>query len=90
MLDFGEKGKKTLRNILSKYDIFFLNFKIYNFKKNYRLPPAQSYDKENRPSKYHSKFSAWKRKKFLASPASVKKKIDHISGKNTIGSVALL
>jgi len=43
-----------------------------------KLPSARNFDKEYRPAKYNSKISAWKRKRFLSSPASVKKQLDHI------------
>ena len=84
---WGEKQKDIKKYL--EYDIFFLFYHFQFFEMILkiffdRLPPAQSNDKEMRPSKYHSKFSAWKRKKFLSSPASIKKKIDHISGKNTV------
>ena len=36
-------------------------------------------DKELRPAKYNSKIGAWNRKRFLATPNSIKKKIDNIS-----------
>ena len=68
--------------------IYLLLKSVYHKKKSpsYRLPSARSFDKEYRPAKYNSKISAWKRKRFLSSPASIKKQLDHILGKTASNS----